>query len=548
VRRALAALLLLFAAALVLSPVVAALAGSGPLRITRAFLSMEREAVFPSLTLAGVAGATALLLGFPFGILVGGTRVPFRRTLLATALLGLTMPPYLTAASWIDLLGPAGRIPRVLGNALGLETQNIEEARLGVYRFSGFIYSAPAAGLVLGFCLFPLVALAVASADRRLDRRLLDAARLARGSRGAWRVSLSLLLPPALGAALIVFAASLTEFAVPQVLRIRSLGEDVFSRFEEGHFGHAAALGLPLVAIVLVAGLVGGFLLSRRRLASAAGLEGDAARFSLREAGLAGRLLAVTLGGLAVAPGVLFPLVSFAIQMQQGPPGETGGFVAALARAWATAGGDAVRTVLLSALSATFALALAIPLGRLLARPSRLSSAFTGLLATGLAVPAPVVGLGLIVIWNHDYWIGPFHPTAFVYDNGWAVVLGWLSRFFPLALLLVRAGFSRVPPELEEAAALAGHRGGARFRSVALPLATPGIVAAWLAVYVLSATEFGATVLTLAPGKPLLAVTVVNLIHYGQDAVIAASAFLLLGTVLLPLVPAALLVALVRKR
>jgi iron(III) transport system permease protein len=76
-----------------------------------------------------------------------------------------------------------------------------------------------------------------------------------------------------------------------------------------------------------------------------------------------------------------------------------------------------------------------------------------------------------------------------------------------------------------------------------LPNAAPGLVAAWLAIYVLSATEFGATLLVAPPGSPLLAPSVVNLMRRGQDPEIAACQFLLLAVIALPLVPIAIAAA-----
>jgi iron(III) transport system permease protein len=83
--------------------------------------------------------------------------------------------------------------------------------------------------------------------------------------------------------------------------------------------------------------------------------------------------------------------------------------------------------------------------------------------------------------------------------------------------------------------------------SVVLPSAAPGLVAAWLAVYVLSATEFSATLLVSPPGAPLLAPSIVNLMRRGQDAEIAACQVLLLAVVGAPLLFAAV-VSIARPR
>jgi len=120
------------------------------------------------------------------------------------------------------------------------------------------------------------------------------------------------------------------------------------------------------------------------------------------------------------------------------------------------------------------------------------------------------------------------------------VLLAWFARFLPIAIFLVQGALARVPRELESAAALAGRGPLDRFMSVVLPSASPGIVAAWLAMYVLCATEFSATLLIAPPGSPLLAPSVVNLMRRGQDPEIAACQVLLLAVVALPLVPIAI--------
>jgi iron(III) transport system permease protein len=80
-----------------------------------------------------------------------------------------------------------------------------------------------------------------------------------------------------------------------------------------------------------------------------------------------------------------------------------------------------------------------------------------------------------------------------------------------------------------------------------LPNASPGILAAWLAMYVLCATEYSATQLIYPPGSPPLAPSIVNMMRRGQDPEIAACQVLLLAVVALPLVPLAM-VALWHRR
>jgi iron(III) transport system permease protein len=156
-----------------------------------------------------------------------------------------------------------------------------------------------------------------------------------------------------------------------------------------------------------------------------------------------------------------------------------------------------------------------------------------GILGAGLAVPAALVALGLIILWDHGW-------SAAIYQGLTVVLLAWFARFLPIAIFLTQGALARVPHELESAAALAGRRPFERLVSIVLPNAAPGLVAAWLAMYVLSATEFSATLLIAPPGSPLLAPSVVNLMRRGQEPEIAACQFLLLAVIALPLIPLAI--------
>ncbi len=569
-KRAFGGGLLALALGVVFSPLLAALFATGLdlATLRAAFVPESVQALRVTLGIAGVAALTALGLGAPFALLAARARPVLGRMLGGLAILVLVLPPYLSAAAWIDLLGPVGRLSLPVLGLFGLGPRSAEAATRAQLALSGFVYTWPSVGIVLGACFFPIVSLAVASVDRRTDRRLFEAARIAQGRRGVLVIGLRLLGPAAIGAALLVFAATLTEFAVPQILRVRTLGEDVYDRIQEGALGGAAALGLPILPIVLLAGVVGAALVARARLASMAGLEGDVPRLRGRPWGLGGNVAAVVVGLIALAPGLGFPLASLTLGAATMPDSSTAppteeraptkvtvargrvrarGLVEALGRAWELASDDARRSVAYAAISASLATALALALGRL-AR-GRVVGALQGALGAGLAVPAPIVGLGLVVIWNrvvHVPVVGKLDLGP-VYNGATIVFLGWLARFLPIAVFLVRSALAQVPRELEDAAALAGRGPAERFRTVVLPIAAPGLIAAWVSVYVLSATEFSTTVLVLAPGRPLLAPTVVNMIHYGQDAQIAACALLLLGVVALPPVSLALLAAVARR-
>lgn len=544
-----AAIGLLLAAGLVFSPLLAALFGTG-LRGQTLLQAMSDEGKPLGRTAgsAAVAMAVALVLGGPFAVLVERSRPRVRRICWTLGLLVLIVPPYIAGEAAIVLLGPTGKLSRPLAVLLGLGPVSNDPLSIARFAVPDFVFCWGAVGVVMGGCLFPIVALAVGSAYRRTDQRIFESARLARGRSGLWRVGARILISPALGAGLLVFAITLTEFAVPQLLRVRTIGEAVYEQIQEGDVATAAALGLPLLPIVVAAGALGAWLLARSRVASMAGLEGEVPKFENRRGSAGGDLAAgaVTLG--AILPGLALPITSLAwLAVTAATPhaATTGrynvlrasGFLESLRGALDIAFNDALRTVVLAALTASLATVFALALARFSSRVGL--GAFLGALGAGLAVPAPIVGLGLIALWDHS-------GTQAIYQNSIVVMLGWLSRFLPIAIFLIQGALARVPRELEYAAALAGRGPFGRMAAVVIPGTAPGLLAAWLAIYVLSATEFSTTVLVSPPGKSLLAPSVVNLMRRGQDPEIAACQFLLLIVVALPLAPLA--IALIARR
>jgi iron(III) transport system permease protein len=531
--------ILLLVAAIVFSPLAVALCGTSlqMLGLAEAFRGTA-GAYAASAASALVSAIVSLVIGVPFALLVERSRPKFKRIFWALGLLALMVPPYIAAEGWIVLLGPAGKISKPLAILLGFGPRSPDALALSRFLVPGFVYSWPAVGVIMGGCLFPIVALAIASTLRRTDHRIFESARIAQGSAGVRRIAAHILVPPALGAALLVFAVTLTEFAVPQLLRVRTIGEAVYEWIQEGDLASAAMLSLPLLPLVVSAGALGAFMLMRARVASLAGLEGEVPKFTGRETGSAGDLCAGAATFFALIPALLLPaasLIWLAVTAKHAPVAGTGthrllrasGFLNSLSGAWDLAHDDAVRTVWLAALAAAIALALAMLLVRCTLRFGW--SSLLGGLGAGLAVPAPLVGLGLICLWDHDW-------SVWIYQGPAVIVLAWFARFLPLTIFLAHGALARVPHELESAAALAGRGSWERFFAVVIPNALPGLVAAWLATYVLSATEFSATVLIAPAGAPLLAPSVINLMRRGQDPEIAACQFLLLAVIALPLV------------
>ena len=146
------------------------------------------------------------------------------------------LPPYIVALAWVNL---------------------------GWDRLSGSTYSLPAAIVTLSLVLYPLSMLATEVAMRRIDGRLEEAGLIvAPPGRVLWRITLPLVAPSVIAAALIFFVLAVSEFGVPGLLRVRVYTTEVFTAFAAFYdFSRAIALSVPLLVLCVAVAAVAAALL-----------------------------------------------------------------------------------------------------------------------------------------------------------------------------------------------------------------------------------------------------------------------------------------------
>lgn len=119
-------------------------------------------------------------------------------------------------------------------------------------------------------------------------------------------------------------------------------------------------------------------------------------------------------------------------------------------------------------------------------------TAWIGILQDGGWLNAALLALGLIA-----------EPVPLLYTDT-ALYLGMVYGYLPFALLPLYANLTRHDPALLEAAADLGAPPWRRFLAVTLPLSLPGILAAFLLVFIPAIGEFVIPELLGGPGAQLL--------------------------------------------
>lgn len=488
-----------------LAPVVAAFwplaaAGSGALgavlrepRQWRLFLTTAAVAF-------GAAGV-ATVLGAPAGYALG--RMPARgRRVLGVLLAGpLVIPPYITAVAWVDALGRAGLLRRLLTGWDGAPTLVRP-------------YGVAATIFVLALSYFPIVAFAVLLGVRRLDGRWEEAALLAASRARVFRAVVAPLVLPyaALGGGAVFFLA-LLSFSVPLLLQTPVYTVEIYTRFTSLYEpAQAVAHALPLAVFLLPLPFLWRWG-ARRRNAFAAGGAG-------RPALEGGAGAAVWGGAWCVALAVVATGVPLAVLASRAWPPDS--FV----EVWQTARSEILTSLLLAGVTAT----LGVGLGFLTARSFGAAGSLAALPVSLLPFlfSGPVLGLGLIRLWNRAGVPGA------VYDSFAILVIASLGRYYVFAYGGARSVLGRLHPRLEESAAVHGAGFFRRSGGIIFPAAAPALAALWGLLFVLSMGELDTAVLVSPPGWTPLPVRIFTLMHYGPSRLVAAlsltaAAFILAG-------------------
>jgi iron(III) transport system permease protein len=217
---------------------------------------------------------------------------------------------------------------------------------------------------------------------------------------------------------------------------------------------------------------------------------------------------------------VLLPLAALALQAG----GDAAIYSEALRR-----GGDALgRSIGYAAIAASVLTLLGFLLGYLLhtrALPGwQAVDALTLLL---LALPATVLGVGLIGLWNHPW-------SNLIYATPALLIGGYLGKYCALTSRICAAQLQRLPSAMEEAAQVAGAGWPRRVLCIVLPLAHRGVIAAWLVGYIFALRDSTLAMLLHAPGGETLPVRIFTLMANGSPDLIAALCLLLVAATLLP--------------
>jgi iron(III) transport system permease protein len=488
----------------------------------------HRAAFFNSLLLAASVGGLGTALGFLFAFTAvrAGLGRHWLTVLDAAALLPLVSPPFTTSISIIFSFGPKGFISHDL---LGL-------ANVSPY---GFWSTALAETLTY----FPIAYLTLRPILAAIDPNLEEMAFSLGGSR--WRifrtVTLPLAVPGFANAFLLLFAASLADFATPLILAGNSfpvLPTQAFLQIT-GMFDFKGGAILSLVLLVPAAAvfLLQRYWVGRRAYVTVTGKVGQRSR-TRALAPWAGVLLVMGCFLVAATIVYFYALLLFASLVVAF--GANNSFTLSHYQVIFTEGLPAIRdTLIIAAIGMPLGGFYGVLVGYLIARknfPGRHAMELVAMI--NYALPGTIVGIAYLIAFND--------PPLALTGGALIIVACYVFRYSPTGIRATVALLQQIDRSLEEASSSLGAGSGETFRRVTLPLIAPAFFAGLGVVFIRSMTAISATIFLVSISWTLITVRILE--NMTEMALGPAAAFSVFVIVVVYLVVAGLSAVLARLR
>jgi len=472
----------------------------------------HRKAFVNSLLLAMLVGVFGTLLGLLFAF--AATRASLPRSWLsafdAITLLPLISPPFTTSIAIIFSFGPRGLITHDL---LGLTGTSA--------------YGLPTTLLSETLTYFPIAYLTLKPVLASIDPNVEDMAYSLGASRRRvfWTVTLPLAVPGLANAFLLLFAASLADFATPLILAGNAfpvLPTQAFLQITGlFDFKGGAVLSFALLVPAAVVYLLQRHWVARSHYVTVTGKVGPQSGYKGTTPLVRGLIV---VGCVLVALVVLYfyALLLFASLVKAF--GADNAFTLAHYYAIFSEGWRAIRdTLIIAAIGMPLGGLFGVVVGTLIARrdfPGR--DALEIVTMINYALPGTIVGIAYLIAFNDP-------PIALT--GGAAIIVAcYVFRYSPTGIRATVAQLQQIDPSIEEASQSLGARSGETFRRVTLPLVLPAFFAGLGVVFIRSMTAISATIFLVSISWTLITVRILeNMTELSLGPAAAFSVFVVLA-------------------
>ena len=475
------------------------------------------EIMLNTLGVTFVATALALIFGFLTAWTLTRTNVPFRRTLEQIMVVPYYVTPLLGALAWSLLGAPESGFVNQVWRSMGGEGALIDMTSAWGIAWVMALFEGSVAFVMIGAVM------------KSMDPSLEEASQVI--GAGRWRtmlrVTLPLVAPGVLGAAIFVFAEMLGSFSAALVLgtpsRFYVITTAIYQMVSQypPRIPLAAAMGVSLFAVMFLMLYLYRRVTSNRSFVT---ISGKAFRPRAMDVGWLRWVLFVVCVSYVLLSVVLpvATLVYASVQKLAVAFPTLDNFTLENYRTALSL--NAVRSamwnsLLLGLLTATIGVALTGLLSWIIQR-SRLPGrgVLEYIVMFPQAVPRLVFAFGMM-------WAWLVFPIP-IYGTFWVLLIAYLTVFLPLGVRTISSVLMQLDKSLDECGQVSGASWGYRLRTITVPLLRPGILAAWLLIFVASVRELGASILLMGPDSKVLTPAIVEAFFSSSSELTAAMALI----------------------
>jgi iron(III) transport system permease protein len=479
-------------------------------------------------TLVACAGGTAIAvaIGLAFSWIVVRTNTPFKRFIAAASMLPLFAPPLVAGVAWSILGSPK----------TGLINTMFKWADLD---WHVDFYSMPGLIAVFGIYYAPYIYMFTSSALRNMDPSLEEAAEVAGASAFStlFTVTFPLIMPAIVSGMLLSFIVMLGIYGIPAVLgaptNINVLTTYIFklTNWSPPLYNTAAAVAIILMAVTAALVFLQQKVLSGRSYTTVAGKAYRPRSLDLGP----WRWFTLGLSVIYLIIVVLLPLLALIVAAFRKYMFIRDAASLFDMRQYSLYHFDSIfdnpltlnsiyNALEVGVITAVVGGILAFAIGYTIHRTNLSGRRSIDVLST-LPVAIPGLVIGVAYLWA---WIG---IPGGLYGTIWILALAFIARFMPDTVKSLSTSFLQIHRELEEAAWVCGRGTLSTIRTVVLPLASPGVIAAMTLLFVLAIRELGSSLFLYTSNTMVMSVLLLD--YYEGGNLGKTAAFSLVQIVLL---------------
>jgi iron(III) transport system permease protein len=483
------------------------------------------EALWTSIGVSTGMTAIAVPLGVVLAFLMVRTDMPGKRVLEPLVLVPIFMSAVVLAFGFVVALGPVGIFSTMAKDLIGIVPWDI--------------YSVTSITIIAGLTHVPHVYLYSSAALRNLGADLEEAARISGASpwRVAISVSLPMVMPAVLYAAVLIFFLGFELFGLPLVLGdpkgILVLATYLYKLTNKLGVPSYQLMAVVVVVIILIALPL---VYLQRKLLSAANryvtMRGKAAKKSTLALGpMRWPAFAIVVLWFTISVGI--PIIGITVRSFVSAWGEGVRLGDVLTLAHYRNVFDypnSIRAIFNTIAIGVFGGALSVVCYTMIALAvHRWKSGWTRFVDYIVMIPRAMPGLvaGLAMLWLFLFLppLRPFRETLFSIWLAYSVV--WLAY----GTRMISSTLLQIGGELEEAGRSVGATPGQVARQITVPLIKSGMLAAWLLIFLIFVREYSTGIYLLGPGTEVIGSLMVSL--WGTGAIDLVSALSVINIIII---------------